>query len=69
MGWSELVADLDIRLAAVEARAATQTAVVRFLDEAEYDTREAEKLLWGYMDIRTDLRRQRREPEPTQAEP
>jgi hypothetical protein len=69
MGWSELVADLDIRLAAVEARAATQTAVVRFLDEAGYDTREAEKLLWGYMDIRTDLRRQRREPEPTQAEP
>jgi hypothetical protein len=69
MGWSELVADLDIRLAAVEARAATQTAVVRFLDEAEYDTREAEKLLWSYMDIRTDLRRQRREPEPTQAEP
>lgn len=69
MGWSELVADLDNRLAAVEARAATQTAVVRFLDEAGYDTREAEKLLWGYMDARADLRRQRREPEPTQAEP
>ena len=66
MGCSELVADLDSQLATAEARAATQTAVVRVLGEAGYDIREAEKLLRGYMDTRAHLRRQRWELEPTQ---
>lgn len=59
MEENRALAEINSRLAEVQARAVSQTAVVRLLDDAGFDVTAAERLLRSYMEALRELRRQR----------
>jgi hypothetical protein len=59
LGWEELLAEVNYRIAEAEMRSTAQVAVVGVLTRAGYDATDAADLLWGYMDTLIALRRQR----------